>query len=67
MADVQCVTCGRAGEAITDMLFLGKLEARSRPRSVSPAGRSGKGWVMVINSIKSIWVTKVAANWSKNK
>jgi hypothetical protein len=27
MADVQCVTCGQTGEAITDMLFLGKLEA----------------------------------------
>ena len=36
MADVQCVTCGQAGEAITDMLFLGKLEAEIKAKVCKP-------------------------------
>ena len=42
MADVQCVTCGQAGEAITDMLFLGKLEAEIQGEGLQTLLESGK-------------------------
>ncbi|MCS6297335.1 MAG: Fe(2+)-trafficking protein [Nitrospira sp.] len=50
MADVQCVTCGQAGEAITDMLFLGKLEAEIKAKVCKPCWKKWEGMrVMVIN------------------
>ena len=63
MADVQCVTCGQAGEAITDPLFIGKLEAEIKPRSANPAGKNGKAcgsWSST--SIRSTWAMKAAEN-----
>ncbi len=50
MADVQCVTCGQAGEAITDVLFLGKLEAEIKAKVCKPCWLKWEGMrVMVIN------------------
>ena len=50
MADVQCITCGQAGEAITDMLFLGKLEAEIKAQVCKPCWKKWEGMrVMVIN------------------
>lgn len=50
MADVQCVTCGQAGEAITDPLFMGKLEAEVKSKVCKPCWKKWEGMrVMVIN------------------
>ena len=50
MADVQCVTCGQAGEAITDMLFLGKLESEIKSKVCVECWKKWEGMrVMVIN------------------
>ncbi len=50
MADVQCVTCGQAGEAITDPLFMGRLEAEVKSKVCQPCWKKWEGMrVMVIN------------------
>ena len=50
MADVQCVTCGQTGEAITDTLFLGKLESEIKAQVCKPCWKKWEGMrVMVIN------------------
>jgi len=50
MADVQCVTCGQAGEAITDTLFMGKLETDIKAKVCKPCWKKWEGMrVMVIN------------------
>ncbi|GMV50465.1 Fe-S cluster protector protein [Nitrospirales bacterium NOB] len=50
MAEVQCVTCGQTGEAITGMLFLGKLEAEIKSKVCQACWKKWEGMrVMVIN------------------
>ncbi len=50
MADVQCVTCGQSGEAITDNIFLGRLEAEVKAKVCKPCWKKWEGMrVMVIN------------------
>ncbi len=50
MADVQCVTCGQAGEPITDTLFMGKLETEIKAKVCKPCWKKWEGMrVMVIN------------------
>ncbi|MFO0773349.1 MAG: Fe(2+)-trafficking protein [Nitrospiraceae bacterium] len=50
MADVQCVTCGQAGEPITEPIFLGKLEAEVKAKVCKPCWKKWEGMrVMVIN------------------
>ena len=50
MADVQCVTCGQAGETITDTLFMGKLESEIKAKVCKPCWKKWEGMrVMVIN------------------
>jgi Fe-S cluster biosynthesis and repair protein YggX len=50
MADVQCVTCGQAGETITDPLFMGKLESEIKAKVCKPCWKKWEGMrVMVIN------------------
>ena len=41
MTEVQCVTCGQAGEPITDPLFMGKLEAEIKSKVCKAAGKMG--------------------------
>ena len=50
MADVQCVTCGQAGEPITDTLFMGKLETEIKAKVCKPCWKKWEAMrVMVIN------------------
>lgn len=50
MAEVQCVKCGKAGEPITDPLFLGRLEGQIKANVCKPCWREWEGMkVMVIN------------------
>ncbi|MBA5866156.1 MAG: hypothetical protein GDA67_05595 [Nitrospira sp. CR1.3] len=50
MAEVQCVTCGQAGEPITDPLFMGKLEAEIKSKVCKPCWKKWESMrVMVIN------------------
>jgi Fe-S cluster biosynthesis and repair protein YggX len=50
MADVQCVTCGQAGEPITDTLFMGKLETEIKAKVCKPCWKKWESMrVMVIN------------------
>src|SRR6059036_2469789 len=50
MAQVQCVRCGNQGEAITEPLFLGKLETQVKANICAPCwGEWVKMRVMVIN------------------
>lgn len=50
MAVVQCVKCGKEGESITDMLFMGKLEAEIKAKVCKPCWKQWEGMrVMVIN------------------
>jgi Fe-S cluster biosynthesis and repair protein YggX len=50
MAEVQCVTCGQAGEPITDTLFMGKLEAEIKSKVCKPCWKKWESMrVMVIN------------------
>ena len=50
MADVQCVTCGQAGETITDPLFMGRLESEIKAKVCKPCWKKWEGMrVMVIN------------------
>ncbi len=50
MTEVECVTCGQKGEAITDMLFLGKLESEVKSKVCKPCWKKWEGMrVMVIN------------------
>ena len=50
MTQVQCVTCGQAGEAITDNLFMGKLEAEIKSKVCKSCWKKWESMrVMVIN------------------
>ncbi|MBI4400162.1 MAG: Fe(2+)-trafficking protein [Nitrospirae bacterium] len=50
MAVVQCVKCGNAGEAITDTLFLGRLEAEVKANVCKKCWKEWEAMrVMVIN------------------
>ena len=50
MAEVSCVTCGLTGEAITNPLFLGKLEAEIKAKVCTGCWKKWEGMrVMVIN------------------
>src|SRR5690242_1657093 len=50
MTQVQCVTCGQAGEPITDPLFMGKLEAEIKSKVCKPCWKKWESMrVMVIN------------------
>jgi len=50
MTEVQCVTCGQAGEPITDPLFMGKLEAEIKSKVCKPCWKKWESMrVMVIN------------------
>ena len=50
MAEVQCVTCGQAGETITDALFMGRLESEIKAKVCKPCWKKWEGMrVMVIN------------------
>ena len=50
MADVQCVKCGKTGEAITDMLFLGRMEPEVKAKICKTCWKAWEGMrVMVIN------------------
>jgi Fe-S cluster biosynthesis and repair protein YggX len=50
MAEVQCVTCNQQGEAITDNLFLGRLEAEVKAKVCKSCWKKWEGMrVMVIN------------------
>ena len=50
MAEVQCVKCGKAGEPITDPLFMGRLEAEIKAKVCKSCWKQWEGMrVMVIN------------------
>jgi len=50
MAQLECVTCGQTGEAITAPLFLGKLEAEIKAKVCTGCWKKWEGMrVMVIN------------------
>lgn len=50
MAAVQCAKCGKAGEAITDPLFMGRLESEIKANVCKSCWREWEGMkVMVIN------------------
>ena len=50
MTQVQCITCGQAGEPITDPLFMGKLEAEIKSKVCKPCWKKWESMrVMVIN------------------
>ena len=50
MAEVQCVKCGKAGEQITDPLFMGRLESEIKANVCKSCWREWEGMkVMVIN------------------
>ena len=50
MTTVQCVTCEQAGEAITDPLFMGRLEAEIKAKVCKSCWKKWEGMrVMVIN------------------
>ncbi len=49
-AQVQCVKCGKAGEPITDQLFMGRLETEIKSNVCKPCWKEWEGMrVMVIN------------------
>ncbi len=50
MSHVQCVTCGQSGDAITDTLFMGRLEAEIKAKVCLPCWKKWESMrVMVIN------------------
>jgi len=50
MTEVQCVKCGKAGEAINDPLYLGRLEAEVKSKICQTCWKAWEGMrVMVIN------------------
>ncbi len=50
MAEVQCVKCGKAGEAITENLFMGRLESEIKAKVCQTCWKAWEGMrVMVIN------------------
>jgi len=50
MAEVQCVKCGKAGEEITDPLFMGRLEVEIKAKVCKACWKQWEGMrVMVIN------------------
>lgn len=50
MAAVQCVKCAKEGEAITDTLFMGKLESEIKAKVCQACWKQWEGMrVMVIN------------------
>src|ERR671924_676163 len=49
-AQVQCVKCGKAGEAITDPLFMGRLESEIKAKICKACWKEWENMkVMVIN------------------
>jgi Fe-S cluster biosynthesis and repair protein YggX len=53
MAAVQCVKCGQAGEAITDTLYLGRMEAEVKNKVCKPCWKQWEGMrVMIINEYR---------------
>jgi Fe-S cluster biosynthesis and repair protein YggX len=50
MPQVQCVTCGQSGDAITDTLFMGRLETEIKAKVCQPCWKKWEAMrVMVIN------------------
>ncbi|MEW6544150.1 MAG: Fe(2+)-trafficking protein [Nitrospirota bacterium] len=50
MATIQCVKCGKTAEAITDPIFMGKLEAEIKAKVCRPCWKEWENMrVMVIN------------------
>ena len=50
MPHVQCVTCGQSGDAITDTLFMGRLETEIKAKVCQPCWKKWEAMrVMVIN------------------
>lgn len=50
MMQVQCVRCGKPGEAITDPLYLGRMEAEVKQKVCKACWKEWEGMrVMVIN------------------
>lgn len=50
MTEVQCVTCGQTAEAITEPLFMGKLETEIKSKVCKPCWKKWESMrVMVIN------------------
>jgi len=50
MSEVQCVTCGQSGEAITETLFMGRFEADIKAKVCRPCWKKWEAMrVMVIN------------------
>jgi len=50
MAEVQCVKCGKAGEPITDNLFMGRLETEIKAKVCKTCWKAWESMrVMVIN------------------
>jgi Fe-S cluster biosynthesis and repair protein YggX len=50
MPQVQCVTCGQSGDAITDTLFMGRLETEIKAKVCHPCWKKWEAMrVMVIN------------------
>jgi Fe-S cluster biosynthesis and repair protein YggX len=50
MSQVQCVTCGQSGDAITDTLFMGRLETEIKAKVCQPCWKKWEAMrVMVIN------------------
>ncbi len=53
MGDVQCVKCGKAGEAITDPIFMGRLESEIKAKVCKPCWKQWENMrVMVINEYR---------------
>ena len=50
MSQVQCVTCGQSGDAITDTLSMGRLETEIKAKVCQPCWKKWEAMrVMVIN------------------
>ena len=50
MSQVQCITCGQSGDAITDTLFMGRLETEIKANVCQPCWKKWEAMrVMVIN------------------
>ncbi len=52
-AQVQCITCGNAGEPITDPIFMGRLESDIKSKVCKACWKKWEGMrVMVINEYR---------------
>jgi Fe-S cluster biosynthesis and repair protein YggX len=53
MTEIQCVKCGKAGEAIADPIFMGKLESVIKAKVCKPCWKQWENMrVMVINEYR---------------